>query len=62
MNNCNEEEWAWSQIIGPRESLALYKSFNTLCAQYCSEVEVRHEKMSEKEIKAKIRLQLHPVK
>jgi hypothetical protein len=27
-----------------------------------SEVEVRHEKMSEKEIKAKIRLQLHPVK
>jgi hypothetical protein len=24
--------WAWSQIIRPRESLALYKSFNTLWA------------------------------
>jgi hypothetical protein len=22
--------WAWSKIIGPLESLALYKSFNTL--------------------------------
>ncbi len=23
--------WAWSRIIRPQESLALYKSFNTLC-------------------------------
>jgi hypothetical protein len=25
------EGWAWSRIIRPQESLALYNSFNTLC-------------------------------
>jgi hypothetical protein len=25
--------WTWSRIIRPQESLALYKTFNTLCLQ-----------------------------
>ncbi len=27
--------WAWSRIIRPQESMALYKSFNSLRSMYC---------------------------